>query len=894
MASFVGTVRGGLTTITVALLIVMFCNYLNSQFRPNELHVLSAKREWDLFLDSGLLSEKQTSSTQDSFIQSDFVIKKISDLVSVDTTPKSRKQEEVVGFNKQDDLSGNFTFVLNELMAAIQVHNFYTSLWGCNALQHPQVKDVLYETKHNFAYIAEIKDLVIVQIAKADVDELITAKCGSSDADNSKNDLDRCFLLKNKKILQEAVVLMQISLRNIANLIGLCVERTEKSKRPVLSSAGVVLIKEFGTPVKMEQLKLSSWMDRLKICYDLMNLVHHFSNVPVGSIRLESWSPSNFVVTQQGIIKLTNFDQSLTRNEPFCQSDNDCLVNGISCRISCQANRCVGYNSKKNLYEVNKSFLSQLLRHNVPAEHSDMIFNTILAGVNSLKLTAKEVASAMQVILPHSPPSFKLINSIKNEKYNDNPAILSMKKLPDGSQVDSWENHESQVSINEVPGQFNQANMIEKQMRVLQPEQPQQNGNAPDDFHKIDDADFPGRYDYYCPRSKAEWGCVMSLKTVDEARQKCLDDPKCKAFVTIPHLRKEGWIIAILKSDNSQPVDHAGTTVYIRIGGTGGKSDFRLAGPVPTVQKNVIREDCLRDIIEAQVATRSHYENALMSSLGWKDFSEQQFQDIIQKSRVEDASTFKPARGKLANGGQMNINLNYESSVRPALFLAKAGPEEFHAVQMAVYNLDRTLGLYKTGVSCERRLDETELAKAGFPVDLGGNRFDNFRPLKQPDNSLTGVIVPKIVSRITVEHYISVPRLTSITSAVTPFSRKQWDDLEYLLLGFLAAVPVPTKGHQSIKGHLVHVKTDEAFSHNNNEYLSFLYNCQFPAHVIETLQFSRSHNCDLAGEITPPGGDVYHKVKGILDQNVDQLLQLVDQCINKFGESLVLYNSVLK
>jgi len=53
-----------------------------------------------------------------------------------------------------------------------------------------------------------------------------------------------------------------------------------------------------------------------------------------------------------------------------------------------------------------------------------------------------------------------------------------------------------------------------------------------------------------------------------------------------------------------------------------------------------------------------------------------------------------------------------------------------------------------------------------------------------------------------VIHYISVPRLSGITNAVTPFSKKQWDDLEYLLLGYLASIPVPAKGHQSVHGEL--------------------------------------------------------------------------------------------
>jgi len=52
--------------------------------------------------------------------------------------------------------------------------------------------------------------------------------------------------------------------------------------------------------------------------------------------------------------------------------------------------------------------------------------------------------------------------------------------------------------------------------------------------------------------------------------------------------------------------------------------------------------------------------------------------------------------------------------------------------------------LYKTVPAIERLLTEAELVVAGFPVDIGGNQFDQFRQLKNPDKSLRGVIVPQV------------------------------------------------------------------------------------------------------------------------------------------------------
>jgi len=58
---------------------------------------------------------------------------------------------------------------------------------------------------------------------------------------------------------------------------------------------------------------------------------------------------------------------------------------------------------------------------------------------------------------------------------------------------------------------------------------------------------------------------------------------------------------------------------------------------------------------------------------------------------------------------------------------------------------------------------------------------------------------------VSIEHYISVPRLSGITNAVTPFNKKQWDDMEYLMLGFLNSIPLPLKGHQGVKGKKVDI-----------------------------------------------------------------------------------------
>ena len=64
------------------------------------------------------------------------------------------------------------------------------------------MKEVLYETQHRVLFhgLYDTKD-VTVEVVKANIDELISAKCGSSDSDRSQDNLDRCFLLKNRLII---------------------------------------------------------------------------------------------------------------------------------------------------------------------------------------------------------------------------------------------------------------------------------------------------------------------------------------------------------------------------------------------------------------------------------------------------------------------------------------------------------------------------------------------------------------------------------------------------------------------------------------------------------------------------------------------------------------------
>ena len=58
----------------------------------------------------------------------------------------------------------------------------------------------------------------------------------------------------------------------------------------------------------------------------------------------------------------------------------------------------------------------------------------------------------------------------------------------------------------------------------------------------IPNADFHGRYDYKCPRTRASWGCVLSVYGLNNAKKQCTYDEQCKAFTVIAHYARPGMI----------------------------------------------------------------------------------------------------------------------------------------------------------------------------------------------------------------------------------------------------------------------------------------------------------------------------------------------------------------
>lgn len=85
-----------------------------------------------------------------------------------------------------------------------------------------------------------------------------------------------------------------------------------------------------------------------------------------------------------------------------CFSTKNILLSGIKCELGV----CKGYNTKRNLFELNHVFLSPLLRYHTPQALSDQILGLLL-NLNNIKITVFDVINALQSHLPKPDSKFR-------------------------------------------------------------------------------------------------------------------------------------------------------------------------------------------------------------------------------------------------------------------------------------------------------------------------------------------------------------------------------------------------------------------------------------------------------------------------------------------------------
>ena len=443
------------------------------------------------------------------------------------------------------------------------------------------------------------------------------------------------------------------------------------------------------------------------------------------------------------------------------------------------------------------------------------------------------------------------------------------------------------------------------------------------DFKVIEHADFPARYDYSCASSKAEWGCVFSIKNLDEARKKCKYDEKCKAFVVMPHLKKPGWNIVIFKNDAKQPVDHKGTFIYIKLdkhvlkseSALDESSNFKLSSicDPSKISHEILPESFkIAKKINEQNLISSFEEKSIQSDRSWLEFLSTAQVSENQESKI--SKVFEPT-GSGCTGGQVKLTL--ANSIETTFFAKRDTTNSncgyvFDVLHLAMFYVDRILGIYSVPPCTVRKLTAREIQISGFPIDIGGDYFDRFKSYKNKDGSLTGVLCLSVLKEVNKTRFLKLAKFSSPAGAITYPTKTQKSQVEYLMLAWICGIDglldtteeKMTYFGRLFKQKMVHLKGDDGFDEGFTDFdqiRMYLNNCWFPQEVYERIQSILGSDCSLGGRVKVfldavyPRADpiwvaVNKKAGGSLEERIDinlmKLMEVIDTCMKKHGDEI--------
>uniref|UniRef100_A0A3P9DAM3 Protein kinase domain containing, cytoplasmic b n=1 Tax=Maylandia zebra TaxID=106582 RepID=A0A3P9DAM3_9CICH len=126
---------------------------------------------------------------------------------------------------------------------------------------------------------------------------------------------------------------------------------------------------EQGNPLQMIQLPQSPWVDRFRVCLDLVRLLHFLSQSPLVS----------------GSLKLTDLDDASFPHRNFTLP---CSAWGV----------CEGLNEKRNIYNAYRYFFTYLLPHQAPPGLTHLV-DRIMNATGELKADINQTLEAFEHIL---------------------------------------------------------------------------------------------------------------------------------------------------------------------------------------------------------------------------------------------------------------------------------------------------------------------------------------------------------------------------------------------------------------------------------------------------------------------------------------------------------------
>lgn len=322
-------------------------------------------------------------------------------------------------------------------------------------------------------------------------------------------DPQTCHLNGAKKLVKELLILRALNHSNIAKVIAYCVPSKPYDET---DDSAVTLVTELGTPLDLIRLLQMSWEDRLRVVFEVTNLLHFLANTPYGSLALLDLKRQQFVLVN-GTLKLSDVDD-IGLEEQTCKTETDScsykrqasqnMLNlQVMFQTECVNNYCVNYNEKVNAFKTGQHFTLALLPHGAPKKFQPNI-QEILQEYTSVNLS-----------------SGTLVKKVSN--------LVDMFKS--GYHLDR-----------------------------------QTEGDYKTEYTCLPDQDLPGLHDYRC-RYSIGFGCYISVYDQKEAEVLCNNDRQCKGFVISPHRTWSGNMVVHLKNGTFPATQKNGTSLCFKPSG---------------------------------------------------------------------------------------------------------------------------------------------------------------------------------------------------------------------------------------------------------------------------------------------------------------------------------------
>ncbi|XP_069134592.1 uncharacterized protein [Argopecten irradians] len=800
--------------------------------------------------------------------------------ISIDRTRKS----EFLGIIK-DLYPSDLGKAPDAIEMALQVKTFLLDLeiyskMTCKDIDYLRVSRSVKISRRKFvdqAFIDKRGSEVIIKSQAVDLDSKI--KCMQS-----KYDVDKCQVMGNYNLLREIVFLAVLEHPIIVKLQGFCIRGDSINYN--IRKKGIILVTEPGMTVNIANLASYNWKSKILYAIQLTDLLKYLEKSPLGSLNLGTVKANDFVLVDQWI-KLVDLDE-LSFEERVCQIDTDCKIIGVN--IPCQNGRCVGRNTKQNLRTIGVELLEQLLMNPPPSE-TDKV-NKLKQKILTLEISTSELMDELNELRSSAE---------KIDLAQWRPALKP--KAPIQSNVRSQDmdsrRREEEIVANKVLPNFGKADVQY-------------------DYVRVSESNFPGMNDYTCRSSRVAWGCVITVKSLAQAKATCDSDPVCKAFVVFTSNPDISTLMTMVakNSGKTKPERNAGATLFIKSSETVGAGSFDKAGsvivkPVPPQPKPTKETpmECLQHTLNFTSEARIARERRLMAHLGLKGFSDGDWEAKMLTQKIIKAHDMRKTKVNSNIGGKLIVDLQgmqTEKQFLRGVFLAEMGPLQYHIAHMLSFRLDRILGLYHTPPSML-----WSLSKSDLELVKGDSAWRSVLETQKSEfGSLTGLLTVSI-PRVVKNESVYLNKLDGMTATAVPFSRMEKMQLEYVLLWYLTKTLHSKNLHLGYKGHLINFDADQAFQDTSLDLLGYFHHCQFPNVVYKALYCFKCpaksgqslHSiCSLGMEVVDQvldagfeRPDIYvnhlnsEEIAKQINSAAGNILKLVDMCIKAFGRENVLY-----